>query len=83
MSSKEKVSIGFFGTLYMCLRSRRQLVRRIQRLEFKLLQEQEKVRDLKEIAGAYADALEDLRRGYRLEGMLHQHDIDRVAQPRD
>ena len=50
-------------------------------LKFKLRLKDEEIDDLNNRLEAYKDAIAALSRGFRLEGMLHECDLQKICKP--
>lgn len=78
LDNRPSVRRSLWGRLWGLIRGNRRLQNQVDTLKFELRQRDREIEDLENRLEAYKDTLVALDRGARLEGMLHQADLDKL-----
>ena len=79
--NKKQRHIGLIKGISGLLTPRWKLQSKNEFLKFKLQLKDEEISDLNNRLEAYKDAVAALSRGFRLEGMLHECDLQKISKP--
>ncbi len=79
--NKKKRHFGLIKGIAALLTPRWKLQSKNELLKFRLQLKDEEISDLNNRLEAYKDAIAALSRGFRLEGMLHECDLQKISKP--
>ena len=79
--NKKQRHIGLIKGIAALLTPQWKLQSKNELLKFRLQLKDEEISDLNNRLEAYKDAIAALSRGFRLEGMLHECDLQKICKP--